>query len=252
MSLIDNLNFFIRSIIKELYELRFFFRTSKKNCNILNTLKKDGIVVIPNFVSENFCDSSIKALEQDLTNPSVKRWSDDIEADTRIFGYEKLSMNALKFLNNQYINNISSSYLGYETSAKFILAGRIENKKNNLGSGGGWHRDDAVIKQFKAIIYLSDVDNKHGPFQYILGSHKLISRLKLFINGHKFYQSRYTENSFVNSNKIFSVKGGKGDLILVDTKGIHRGKPIEEGLRYALTLYSWRKKIPNHINTLLN
>ena len=35
-------------------------------------------------------------------------------------------------------------------------------KKNNLGSGGGWHKD-AYYPQFKSILYLNDVDNKKFP-----------------------------------------------------------------------------------------
>ena len=56
-------------------------------------------------------------------------------------------------------------------------ANKVKYNKNNLGSGGGWHRDDFNF-QFKAILYLNDVSMDNGPFQLIENSNGLINIIK--------------------------------------------------------------------------
>ena len=54
----------------------------------------------------------------------------------------------------------------------FTLAGHLKFESNNLGSGGGWHRDSPFTNQIKTIVYLTDVSSNNGPFEYLVGSHK--------------------------------------------------------------------------------
>ena len=66
-----------------------------------------------------------------------------------------------------------------------------------------------------------------------------------------FEQYRFTDKEIEyycdkSQLDIASVKGSTGDLILTDTKGIHRGKPLVEGERYVLFCYFWDKEIPKH------
>ena len=64
------------------------------------------------------------------------------------------------------------------------MAGHLINDKPNSSSGGDgndeWHIDQH-FELFKIIVYLSDVNEKNGPFSYLEGSHsKLIQLLILF------------------------------------------------------------------------
>src|SRR5947208_506487 len=52
-----------------------------------------------------------------------------------------------------------------------ILAKVIDAIPENNGSGDGWHRDGHSF-QFKSILYLSDVNDTNGPFEFLPGSHK--------------------------------------------------------------------------------
>ena len=38
------------------------------------------------------------------------------------------------------------------------------------------------------------------------------------------------------------MTGQKGSILIADTKGLHRGAPIENGERYACTVYFFNKK----------
>jgi ectoine hydroxylase-related dioxygenase (phytanoyl-CoA dioxygenase family) len=93
------------------------------------------------------------------------------------------------------------------------------------------------------MIYLNDVDNNNGPFQYLVGSHRLKNIIKL---NYK-YDIKYSTKEFANTliDKIVASKDleiktcfcKKGDVIIFDGTGIHRGKPLKEGSRYAITNY---------------
>ena len=67
----------------------------------------------------------------------------------------------------------------------------------------------------------------------------------------RFNEEEVRKMEEYSNENIQTLTGKAGTLILVDTRGIHRGKPIEEGERYALTNYNWiTSKIPTHIKKL--
>ena len=59
-------------------------------------------------------------------------------------------------------------------------------------------------------------------------------------------QARFTEEeiSQLNQSNKLTVTAKAGTLLVADTRGIHRGQPIEQGERYALTVYSWATEMP--------
>ena len=122
------------------------------------------------------------------------------------------------------------------------LAAKVVAKPKNLGSGGGWHRDSMYEKQIKAILYLSDVSENNGPFQYVVGSNNKASVLRTLNLHHGENLKRFRSEDLEawcqrNQARIETITGSAGDVILVDTRGLHRGKPIVSEVRYALTNY---------------
>ena len=93
------------------------------------------------------------------------------------------------------------------------------------------------------MIYLNDVDEKNGAFQYLEKSHHLFNIIK--INNHlkkissdKWFDNREIEESSKKLNlKINTLSANAGDMILFDATGIHRGMPLKSGERFALTNY---------------
>ena len=66
-------------------------------------------------------------------------------------------------------------------------------------------------------------------------------------------QYRYTQKEIdrIDQRLLRTIDGKAGTLVLSDARGLHRGKPIEEGERYALTIYSIdMEKLPSHIEAL--
>jgi hypothetical protein len=219
-------------------------------------IEDKGFAIVPGFLTSEECDS-IKAVLDEVIENNKKIWVDGVGSDHRIFFSNLASPMIEGYFNNNFIIEILSAYEKTKDYSGFTLANKLLFKENNPGSGGGWHRDFVKRKQTKALLYLNPVSDKTGPFQFLEGTHKFESIVKYQKEFHfKYNQNRFTDAEIEQVIKkypeiLFTVKGDAGTLILVDTRGIHRGKPIEEGVRYALTNYYWfNGSIPGHIKKL--
>ena len=106
-----------------------------------------------------------------------------------------------------------------------------------------WHIDPEDTKVLKVVIYLHDVDNNNGPFEYIPQSFtsELISSLKY---NHGYIQDKIMEKVISPSN-FKTCTGIAGTVIFAATGGIfHRGKIPISSDRYAIFFdYTSRKPI---------
>jgi len=224
-----------------------FSELDKNQKQILKTIKKDGYAIIPNFVDKKFCENCIQDIDWMLENKKkfVQQYS-----DLRIFGAEHLSKNIKQFAENEYLSKLANAHNGVKTFNAFTLANRIihSSLSSKLGSGGGWHRD-SNIRQFKAILYLNDVNEKNGAYQIIKHSHKLSSFIpdskngKLSLGMIRFSDNQINKIIEKNPERLQTIIGKAGTLIVKDCSCIHRGSPLQEGHRYALTNYCFDKTI---------
>ena len=141
-----------------------------------------------------------------------------------------------------------------------------DNKETN--SGGDWHRDGDV-KQLKAMLYLSDVNNQNGPFCFIKGSkefdferrnkkYPFFRKILFILKGLPLRQPRYKNENIMREpeidKKITKITGNAGTVVIFDGSYIHRGDVIKSGNRYSLTNYyypSSKKGITNSIKNIL-
>lgn len=206
-------------------------------------MKKTGYVVIPNYYSSQDCEVLRLEIEKIIQRQPQVVKSDALNADNRVFGSERASKEIYKFHADTFLQNIGEAYFDGVLTNYQTLAGRLNNVPNNLGSGQGWHRDSFGF-QFKAIIYLSDVEEKQGPFQIIEKSHHFSSIILDTLRGDLPLppESRFSDMQIRNllateAARLKTIVGRAGTVILVDTSCIHRGMPILQGSRYALTNY---------------
>lgn len=199
------------------------------------SLREETAFIQPDCIPGVVCKALIEKIEKISEKDSHGRvWRDSVGSDTRILCFERDIEDLLK--NFQIERKIKSidSYLGKKTKSWFLMANRVLPKENNLGSGGGLHRDSPFSHQVKCIWYLNDVDANNGPFQYVAGTHSnLIDQRRIYPLG----KSRF---SHVDA-EIIEVHAKAGSLLVCDTKCIHGGKPIVSGVRYAITLYTFAK-----------
>jgi ectoine hydroxylase-related dioxygenase (phytanoyl-CoA dioxygenase family) len=221
----------------------------------VGTLKKDGYVVINNFFNKENCKLVIEEINNFYKKYPNKVWLDKSKSEYRIHGAEKISINIKNFFINSLSSIVGAVCFNGKLSNLMTMANRIVFTQNNLGSGGGWHRDDVEF-QFKAILYLVDVNENNGPFQLIKYSNKLkfiirdCYRYKMRINETRLSEKKINEIINAEPERLKTITGSAGTLILVDTSLIHRGRPLASGLRYALTNYYYPsyklKSMQNH------
>lgn len=234
-------------IIENLYRkclLRATKNIINKNRKILNEINQNSFFILTNFFDQNEINILNEDFDKLFRSQKKKLYNyyiDKEESDERVFNFQDFTKNADIVLNNDLISNIYKGITGRISYQTTVMANKVEYKENNKGSGGGWHKDSPIRTQFKAFIYLNDVNANNGPLEIIKGSHSLSFSIKnsfpnLFDKKYRF------SNEEIESNREFVQKkemlcGKAGTLILANTKAIHRGKPILEGYRKALTVY---------------
>ena len=229
-----------------------FSKLDKKEKDILMEIKKNGYIVIPDFFDKDQCNACIKDMDWMFENK--KEFVQESEyADSRIFGAEHLSENINKFATDKLLNDLANAYNAVPTCCGFTLAGRIKATGHEYGSGGPWHRD-SYFRQFKSLLYLTDVDENHGPFQIIHESHKQKKISSDTKTGNlesmqcKFNKEIVEKILKEEPDRLVSFTAKAGTVVLVDTSVIHRGVTLKEGTRYALTNYFFEKtQINNHL-----
>ena len=88
-----------------------------------------------------------------------------------------------------------------------------------------YHRDNDSIRFLKFFLYLTDVDEDHGPHKFVIGSHaegRLLERRRL--------ADVEVERAF-GSARVRTMIGRAGDAFMEDTFGIHKGQIPRIGTR---------------------
>ena len=233
--------------------------------DILTEVEQKGFFVIDNFYSAEECEKARNEIDRVLEEYKEKIWIDDARSDFRAWGINRVSDPVNAFYYNPFLVSIREHYykLNDADIEGFTMAGKLQFVENNKGSGGGWHRDTVNDRQLKAILYLTDVSESNGPFQYLVNTQLKSSIFDTIRNNNiRYNQNRFSEEEIediktVNKYPQETLLGKQGSLIIVDTSGIHRGMPIQEENRYALTNYYFVKKskggkgIPQNIQEIL-
>jgi len=210
----------------------------------LDAVKREGFTVVPDFYDPATCRACAAEVDRVLAEypEYVHHQSDD-----RIFGMDVASALLARFGDDPTLLGVAEGVFGEPSVNAFTLGARLRYSPGNAGSGEGWHRDSFVV-QFKAILYLTDVDADSGPFQFVLGSSKFrtlasdILRARLGFSQNRVSEAQIERLVAAEPERLRTFTAPAGTLILVDTSGIHRGKPIASGNRYALTNYYFTRR----------
>jgi hypothetical protein len=227
-----------------------FSTLNEKERELLEKIKEKGYVVLENYFDSEYCQKCIEDFEWMLEN---KKEFVQKSQDHRVYGAEELSENIKKFSNLELFDKLANAYMGVPTCNGFSLAAKLETPDQEFGSGGTWHRD-SYFRQFKSIMYLNDVDETNGPFQVIIDSHKTEQKaIDKKLAGLKELDSSFNQQQMDkilkhNPERLHTLTGKAGTVILVDTSILHRGKPLESGIRYSLFNYFFeRSQINSHL-----
>ena len=99
-----------------------------------------------------------------------------------------------------------------------------------------YHVDPNSPRFLKFFIYLNDVDMDGGPFCYVEGSHTKKFEIDGFNWNQQYSWDLDTINTLYGEDKVKYLTAKKGDLLVADTNGWHRGTKPVSAERTMLTL----------------
>src|SRR5262245_54421396 len=187
---------------------------------ISEALSENGFIKVEGFFSRNF----VEAIKADVAAHRFylnRNGLTGVYSDTQYYFVSLLaaSRTFVSFITSQKLKDVLTNY--------FVGGCRLKALRYYETYGGHhmqWHTDNKTPKGFAEIpglifiFYCEDVVD--GEFQYIRGSHKWSS-----MQGFNDYSDEYINKS--HANEIVSFAGRAGTLVIYNTYGIHRAKPVK-------------------------
>jgi hypothetical protein len=106
------------------------------------------------------------------------------------------------------------------------------NQQEQSAAAQLFHFDLDRLSFLKFFVYLTDVTPANGPHCYIAGSHRGFRNIKLQRDG-RFSDAEI--KAYYPSEEV-QIVGQKGTVFVADTKGFHKGLPLESGERLIFQL----------------
>ncbi|NMG18596.1 phytanoyl-CoA dioxygenase [Brasilonema bromeliae] len=129
----------------------------------------------------------------------------------------------------QKLLNIIENYIGLPVAFQGVHLRKDFPNEDQFGTLL-WHKDSEDRRMLKMIIYLSDVEQKHGPFEYVPVSLTSLYSLNYYRIYYKLWQSGYlgiTDEQLkevIPEDKWKSCPGPAGTVIFTDPKvALHHG-----------------------------
>lgn len=202
-------------------------------------IERDGFHVIPSYKSAEWCEAARAEIAAAMASEAATR----TDEDTRVFGAEKVSAHAREFATDPMLAELATMYAGGEEALLFCMANHLTYREGKYGSGGEWHRD-GFRREMKALIYLTDVTLRDGPFGLVKGSQ---SKFMMLIDSVRIVWRILCGETGITATRLKDTgtrwraeafTAPAGTLILFDACAIHTGHRLQPGgERYALTNY---------------
>lgn len=221
---------------------------SDKAKEVAKELEEKGHAKIENFIDTDLIDSLNERVTEILENPDNEYNQAKVSESSA--KNEKLYLQCFQPLVcakevrdiafNDLIVDIAGAYI--DCMPALGTCNLRRSYVNNMNEGGTqiYHVDPNSPRFLKFFVYLNDVDENGGPFCYVEGSHRKKFILQqgeqgIHFNAQYSWPTQIIEDIYGKDNvKYLTAK--KGDLLIADTNGWHRGiKPINAE-RTMLTL----------------
>jgi ectoine hydroxylase-related dioxygenase (phytanoyl-CoA dioxygenase family) len=186
---------------------------------IAEELKKNGYFSFPKAFNKN----AISLIEKDATKFKLNINNNEIcgvhaERQYHLTNLLCVSKTFFDFVTSNFVFEVCRKYLGSEFRLK-----ALRYYETYGGHHMQWHTDNktdlgfAHIPGIIIIFYISDVED--GQFQYIEGSHLWSAEKK-----YSDYKEEFIDREY--KDKIRDFKLPSGSIIIYNTYGIHRAKPV--------------------------
>lgn len=204
---------------------------------LADRLRHSGCVVLEKYWTREYALQVKNKLEELHRRPEHYVLGDYRQDEVvRIYHVERLMPELREFRFDPFIASVANLYNGFSSYSGAL----VYQHDTVFGSEKSHYHVDSFSRQFKAMMYLDDVDLGNGPFSYIAGSHKF--RRRYFkkqlqsTSGQKPNVFDKAEISDILDREV-AVCAQAGSLLLMDVTCIHRGTPQTEHSRSVLMNY---------------
>lgn len=189
--------------------------------NISEELEKNGYFCFENALTEEFITAIFESIEKNRFGIN-NNWVRGVYTESQYYFTHMLpvSKEFYSYVTHEKVMRISKRILGDQIRLK-----AMRYYETMGGHQMQWHSDNKTDKGFAhipgiiLICYLVDVND--GEFQYVSGSHEW--------SGTRAY-SDYTDDEIEGkfADQIVSFKKPAGSIVIYNTYGVHRAKPIKD------------------------
>lgn len=212
------------------------------------TLVADGVAVVRGFlapeVAQQIADdvrSTIEAVAEGRYGGPLRTLCREDDGLFRLYGVEEeLSPASRAFYDSPFLAGIADAL----TTTGMHSKDRYVDYKSKVGAWDpnvDYHVDHWKTR-FKAFLLLEDVTEDQAPFHFVVGSHREAPWRERWDWG---YQQHETAGGLLGRADVDRIRadhgydervytGRAGDVILANTRGIHRGSVLRRGTRLML------------------
>jgi hypothetical protein len=218
----------------------------------LEQLRSRGYCVFAECVPQETCD---RLLQFALSQPCKSRvmdggnrsGSDDVTYPRNTPNAVRYEFETQQLLGNEDVQRLladlsiaalAQGYLGARPTIDVLAMWwhTAYSKSPDSEAAQYFHFDMDRPKWLKFFIYLTDVKTENGPHTFVAGSHRTGGMpSNLLSKGYVRLQDSEVAEAF-NRSDIIEFAAPRGTIIAEDTRGLHKGKHVEEGDRLVLQI----------------
>tara|TARA_R100000329_G_scaffold139225_2_gene121048 strand:+ start:205 stop:1074 length:870 start_codon:yes stop_codon:yes gene_type:complete len=206
--------------------------------HIVDQIEDKGFTIIPGLftdIIDEFADNMYKRFDEGQGTVNSER-SEDIRNRNNHQLIKNPLYNAPEiapFVFNEYVFRIAMSYLKCYPAVGTLNLRRSFANDVPVEGVQYYHIDPNSPRFIKFFVYLNDVDElEHGPFTYMEGSNRKIAPGVDQV--HRLKDS--LAEDLYGKDKVTPIYAKKGDLIIADTTGLHKGSKCKTRDRIMLTI----------------
>ncbi len=257
-------------------------KVRKEIRHYVNTLEKEGILIIPDFFPKEQFDEIKKEFDQtysgwspfDFKKEEFSKRQNDFPEYFQTIAEKITSPNTPAFtkyfVNNPLIDEITSAVVHRKNRLTphyhfwYLQRRTLENENADHLHSAAFPHADVPYPTIKVFMYLNDVDESNAAYIYAKGSHKLTLKRLLFEYKLSVRYAK-TKNDIVTNEDIASlgyypenICGKANTLFISNNMGYHnRGefKTLEPRLTAQLDyrhLETWRNKLARKDSSLIS
>ena len=209
--------------LKELNDKGYFIIKGAIDNQTIDRIKNKLILSKGFYFSDDYNSTNKEELNLNKPKSTTFRYkSEDILNINEIqdIAFDKNLMTIVtRYLNCQPVLDIVTAWWSFRS------------KVPDINSAQKWHFDFDRTKWLKIFIFLKDCTLENGAHSYVKGSHKPGGiPFKLRTKLYSRLEDGEIENIFRNED-IINIIANKGDILIEDTKGLHKGNRVLSGNR---------------------